>query len=197
MSKKEITYTGLVKVMLDKARKEADAAGKDLDTKSAFKSAGERWKAVKAGNDDEFSPGKAAPGSRKRKPKKAKKSRKNKESDDEEEPLPGHKGAPSKTRPGHVDFRTHKGDKYYNRDGHRQTFNKDGVEGTPYSHYNRHPKTAKDVLKMMDKCLEEDMTLQQCRDKVAAAINTGKTQKKRKGKKRGTRKAKGKKGSKK
>ena len=198
MSKKEITYTGLVKVMLDNARKEADDAGKELDTKSAFKSAGQRWKAVKAGSDDEFSPGKAAPGSRKRKAKKSKKSRKNVESDDEDEPIPGHKGAPSKTRPGHIDYRTHKGDKYYNRDGHRQTFNEDGVEGRPYSHYNRHPKTAKDVLKMMDKCLEEDMSLQQCRDKVAAAMKTGKTKKKAKGKKRGTRKArKGKKGSKK
>ena len=112
--------------------------------------------------------------------------------------MPGHKGAPSKTRPGHIDYRTHKGDKYYNRDGHRQTFNKDGVEGTPYSHYNRHPKSAKDVLKMMDECLEEDMTLQECRDKVAAAMKSAKSQKKSKGKKRGTRKAKkGKKASKK
>ena len=199
MSKKEITYTGLVKVMLDKARKEADEAGKDFDQKSAFKSAGVRWKTVKAGNDDEFSPGKAAPGTRKRKSKKSKKSRSKKDSDDEdEEPMPGHKGAPSKTRPGHIDYRTHKGDKYYNRDGHRQTFNKDGVEGTPYSHYNRHPKSAKDVLKMMDECLEEDMTLQECRDKVAAAMKSAKSQKKSKGKKRGTRKAKkGKKASKK
>jgi len=50
--------------------------------------------------------------------------------------LPGHKGAPSKTRPGHIDFRTHKGDKYYNRKGHRQTYNRKGVVGTPFVHPN-------------------------------------------------------------
>lgn len=181
MSKKEITYTELVKVMLDKARKETDAAGADFDQKSAFKSAGERWKSVKDGSDAEFSPGKAAPGTRKR---KAKKSRKNVE-DDEEEPLPGRKGAQSKTRPGHIDYRTHKGDKYYNRDGHRQTFNEDGVEGAPYSHYTRHPKTAADVLKMVDLCDE-------CRAKIEAVLpkKGKKATRVKKGKKRGgTRKA--------
>ena len=201
MSKKEITYIGLVKVMLDKARKEADAAGADFDQKSAFKSAAARWKKVKDGSDSEFAPGKAAPGTRKKKTKKskksAKKSDKEEEEDEDEEPLPGHKGAPSKTRPGHIDYRTHKGDKYYNRDGHRQTFNEDGVEGEPYSHYTRHPKSAKDVLKIMDKCLEEGVSLQQCRDRVAAAMKKSKSQKKSKGKKRGTRKAKGKKRGKK
>jgi hypothetical protein len=179
MSKKEITYTGLVKVMLDKARKEADAAGADFDQKLAFKSAAARWKSVKDGSDAELSPGKAAPVTRKR---KAKKSRKNE--DDEEEPLPGHKGAISKTRPGHIDYRTHKGDKYYNRDGHRQTFNEDGVEGAPYSHYMRHPKTAADVLKMVDLCDE-------CRAKIEAVLpKKGKKATRAKGKKRGgTRKA--------
>lgn len=183
MSKKEITYIGLVKVMLDKARMEADAAGADFDQKSAFKSAAARWKKVKEGSDSEYTPGKSAPGTR----KKSNKSKKSAKKSEEKEPLPGHKGAPSKTRPGHIDYRTHKGDKYYNRDGHRQTFNEDGVEGQPYSHYTRHPKTAKDVLKIMDKCLEEGVSLQQCRDRVAAAM------KKSKEKKRGTRKAKGKK----
>lgn len=158
MSKKEITYIGLVKVMLDKARKEADVAGTDFDQKSAFKSAAARWKNVKDGSDSEFSPGKAAPGTRKRKAKKSAKKTK-----DKEEPLPGHKGAPSKTRPGHIDYRTHKGDKYYNRDGHRQTFNEDGIEGEPYSHYTRHPKTAADVLKMVDICDE-------CRAKIEDAL---------------------------
>lgn len=188
MSKKEITYIGLVKVMLDKARKEADAAGSDFDQKSAFKSAAARWKKVKDGSDSEYTPGKASPGTRKKSKKSVKKSE-----EDEEEPLPGHKGAPSKTRPGHIDYRTHKGDKYYNRDGHRQTFNEDGIEGKPYSHYTRHPKTAKDVLKIMDKCLEEGVSLQQCRDRVAAAMKKTKSQKKTKGKKQETRKAKGKK----
>ena len=52
----------------------------------------------------------------------------------------GHKGAPSLTRPGHLDFRTHKGNKYYNRRGHRQRFNIDGVFGRPYQHTRKHGK---------------------------------------------------------
>lgn len=187
MSKKEITYIELVKVMLDKARKEAAAIGAEFDQKAAFKSAAVRWKAVKDESDAEFSPGKAAPGTRKRKDKKSKKSKKSRKNadDDEEDPLPGHKGAPSKTRPGHIDYRTHKGDKYYNRDGHRQTFNVDGIEGAPYSHYTRHPKTAADVLKMVDLCDE-------CRAKIEAVIpkKGKKASRAKKGKKRvGTRKS--------
>ena len=52
----------------------------------------------------------------------------------------GHKGAPSITRPGHLDFRTHKGNKYYNRRGHRHRFNIDGVLGKPYQHTRKHRK---------------------------------------------------------
>lgn len=143
MSKKEITYIGLVKVMLDKARKEADAAGADFDQKSAFKSAAARWKKVKDGSDSEYSPGKAAPGTRKNKSKKSKKSVK--------------KSASSKT------------------------FSEDRVEVKPYSDNTHHPKTAKDVLDIIDKCLEEGVSLQQCRDRVAAAMKK-KSQKKSKDK---------------
>lgn len=32
------------------------------------------------------------------------------------------KGSPSKTRPGHKDFVTHKGSKFYDRAGHRYTY---------------------------------------------------------------------------
>ena len=42
------------------------------------------------------------------------------------------KGQKSKTRKGHLDFVTHKGDKYYNRKGHRQRYNRAGVYGRPY-----------------------------------------------------------------
>lgn len=42
------------------------------------------------------------------------------------------KGCASKTRPGRLDFVTHKGSKYYNRQGHRQTRNAKGVKGRPY-----------------------------------------------------------------
>ena len=154
MSKKEITYIGLVKVMLDKARKEADAAGADFDQKSAFKSAAARWKKVKDGSDTEYSPGKAAPGTRKKKSKNSKKSGKK----SEEETVLDNKGAPS------------------------ETFSEDRVEGKPYSDNTHHPKTAKDVLDIIDKCLEEGVSLQQCRDRVAAAMKK-KSQKKLKSKK--------------
>ena len=62
MKKKEITYTGLVKVMMAKARKEMSASGKSFDTKSAFSSAAARWKLVKDGSDPEFLQGKTVPG---------------------------------------------------------------------------------------------------------------------------------------
>lgn len=52
----------------------------------------------------------------------------------------GHKGAPSVTRPGHLDYRTHKGNKFYNRRGHWQRFNIDGVFGRPYQHTRKHRK---------------------------------------------------------
>lgn len=143
MSKKEITYIGLVKVMLDKARKEADAAGADFDQKSAFKSAAARWKKVKDGSDSEYSPGKAAPGTRKNKSKKSKKSVK--------------------------------------RSASSKTFSEDRVEVKPYIDNTHHPKTAKDVLDIIDKCLEEGVSLQQCRDRVAAAMKK-KSQKKSKDK---------------
>ena len=42
------------------------------------------------------------------------------------------KGMLSKTRKGRKDFVTHKGDKYYNRKGHRQQKNKKGTRKSPY-----------------------------------------------------------------
>lgn len=44
------------------------------------------------------------------------------------------KGSASKTRKGRKDFVTHKGDKKYNRRGHRQSKNAKGKRGKPYSH---------------------------------------------------------------
>lgn len=43
------------------------------------------------------------------------------------------KGCASKTRKGRLDYVTHKGSKYYNRRGHRQTRNAKGIKGRPYS----------------------------------------------------------------
>ena len=42
------------------------------------------------------------------------------------------KGMSSKTRKGRKDFVTHKGNKYYNRKGHRQGTNKKGTRKVPY-----------------------------------------------------------------
>jgi hypothetical protein len=172
MSKKAISYRELLSEVSAKIKADAQAAGEKFDVKKVGKAAGERWAAVKSGADPEFS--QAAPGTASK-------------------PKPGHKGAPSKTRPGRKDFVTHKGDKFYNRDGHRQNFNADGVVGTPYSHYTRHPKTAQDVLDMVDLC-------QDCRAKIEAVMTKpkgkgkgkrGKTSKGgRKKRKGGTRKRK-------
>ena len=50
------------------------------------------------------------------------------------------KGEPSLTRKGRKDFVTHKGDKYYHRKGHRETKNRKGVKGRPYSRHRSHKK---------------------------------------------------------
>jgi hypothetical protein len=147
MSKQEVSYIGLVSQVLKQARKDAETAGKVFNQKEAMQSAASRWKVVKAGNDPEFVPGKSAP------TRKANKGSK-------PVPLPGHKGAPSKTRPGHLDFVTHKGDKYYNRDGHRETTNAAGVEGRPYA---RKAKTAQVVMELVELCHD-------CKSKVEALI---------------------------
>ena len=57
-----------------------------------------------------------------------------KKAPEEGKPAPekGHKGAPSKTRPGHLDYKTHKGSEHYNRDDHWQDDNQEGVVGKPY-----------------------------------------------------------------
>jgi len=154
MSKQEVNYIGLVSQVLKQARKDAEAAGKAFDQKQAMQSAAARWKVVKAGNDPEFVQGKGAP------TRKAKK---------------GHKGAPSKTRPGRLDYVTHKGDKFYNRDGHRQDENAEGVKGRPYMGLD---------VESLGLCPE-------CKEKVSAAlassVKRGKkaAKKTRKGGKRG------------
>ena len=177
MTKKEISYTDLVKHTMDKAREEAKKLGKEFNNKAAFGDAAKRWKKIKDDEDPEFAPGKSKSPPRKSRKKGTK-------------PKKGHKGAPSVTRPGHEDFRTAKGFKYYHRDGHLEDYNEEGVKGRPYSRHNKHLKTAADVLKVMDECLDKDMSLQECRDKVASSMagKKGKTAKKGKKGKKGTRK---------
>ena len=52
------------------------------------------------------------------------------------------KGSRSKTRKGRKDFITHKGSKYYNRRGHRQTRNSKGRKGRPYRKRRTHKRGA-------------------------------------------------------
>ena len=47
------------------------------------------------------------------------------------------KGMKSRTRKGRKDFVTHKGDKYYNRKGKRQSRSRSGRKGRPYSRRSR------------------------------------------------------------
>lgn len=122
MSKKGVTYLDLVKITLNKARSDAKKTGSTFEPKQAFSQAAAQWKIVKQGKDPSYTQKSSSSKTRKKLTRKHKKI------------LPGHKGAPSKTRPGHVDFRTHKGDKYYNRDGHRQNYNRKGIVGTPFVH---------------------------------------------------------------
>jgi len=118
MGKKGVTYIELVKINLDKARSDAKKIGSTFVPKESFSKAAAQWKRVKEGKDSLYT----------------QKSSSSKKKLTRKRILPGHKGAPSKTRPGHIDFRTHKGDKYYNRKGHRQTYNRKGVVGTPFVH---------------------------------------------------------------
>ena len=54
------------------------------------------------------------------------------------------------------------------------------------------------MLKVIDECLDKEMSLQECRDKVASSMSKGKGKTAKKGKKKGkaTRKKRGKKGRK-
>lgn len=130
MTKTPITWIELIQQHI-KAKKGNTNAKVGL--KDVLSGAKKDWVSIKNGSHDKYIQGSSKGKSRKSKKSKKSKTAKNTESDDDEEVLPGHKGAPSKTRPGHIDFRTHKGDKYYNRNNHRQTTNRKGKKGRPYS----------------------------------------------------------------
>ena len=127
MAKTPITWIELIQQHIKAKKGNTDAK---VGVKDVVDDAKKDWASIKNGTHDKYIQGSAK--GKTRKSKKSKKSKTEKH-DQEDEPLPGHKGAPSKTRPGHIDFRTHKGDKYYNRDGHRQTKNRKGKKGKPYS----------------------------------------------------------------
>ena len=127
MSKQPITWIELIQ---EHIKNKKGNTNDKVGVKDVVDDAKKEWSSIKNGSHDKY-----IQGSSKGKTRKSKKSQKSKTENKKtnEEPEPGHKGAPSKTRPGHIDFRTHKGDKYYNRDGHRQTSNRKGKKGKPYS----------------------------------------------------------------
>ena len=108
MSKTPISWIELINQKIKEAKNQGKAAGV-MDVMPEAKS---DWKKIKDGSHPKHVQGKP--------PKRGKTKKR------------GHKGNPSVTRPGHIDFRTHKGNKFYNRKGKRQTVNVKGVKGEPF-----------------------------------------------------------------
>lgn len=108
MSKTPISWIELINQKIKEAKDQGKAAGV-MDVMPEAKS---DWKKIKDGSHPKHVQGKP--------PKRGKTKKR------------GHKGNPSVTRPGHIDFRTHKGNKFYNRKGKRQTVNVKGVKGKPF-----------------------------------------------------------------
>lgn len=130
MSKQPITWIELIQ---EHIKNKKGSSNDKVGVKDVVDDAKKEWSSIKNGSHDKYIQGSSKGKTRKSKKSKKSKTEKNTMDSADDEPLPGHKGAPSKTRPGHLDFRTHKGDKYYNRDGHRQTTNRKGKKGKPYS----------------------------------------------------------------
>ncbi len=145
MSKQAITWIELI----NKKISERKAKGLSAGVGDVTGEAKPEWDKIKAGKHDKYVQGKAT-----RKAKKGKKGKKGKKQRKSKKVKPGHKGAPSKTRPGHIDFRTHKGDKYYNRDGHRQDENIEGEKGRPYER-RRKAATLSELGKRVEKLEKE------------------------------------------
>ena len=145
MSKQPITWIELI----NKKISERKAKGLSAGVGDVTGEAKPEWDKIKAGKHDKYVQGKAT-----RKAKKGKKGKKGKKQRKSKKVKPGHKGAPSKTRPGHIDFRTHKGDKYYNRDGHRQDENIEGEKGRPYERRRKAP-TLSELGKRVEKLEKE------------------------------------------
>ena len=108
MSKTPISWIELINQKIKEAKNQGKAAGV-MDVMPEAKS---DWKKIKDGSHPKHVKGKP--------PKRGKTKKR------------GHKGNRSVTRPGHIDFRTHKGNKFYNRKGKRQTVNVKGVKGKPF-----------------------------------------------------------------
>lgn len=110
-----VTWLDIVKTQL--------AANPGKSVKDVVPEARKEWELVKSGKHPTKTKGKMVVKRKKGKSKKARRP---------------HKGEPSKTRPGHLAFRTHKGDKYFHRDGHviKKSY-------APYSRRRKHHKKSK------------------------------------------------------
>jgi len=112
MDKKPVTWAELIKIHSAKKKELGEPAGLNNVVDDVRK----EWKLITSGEHSEYSQGTSS----------------SKSSSSSKKIKKGHKGAPSITRPGHIDFRTHKGSKYYHRDGHLENYNREGVVGTPF-----------------------------------------------------------------
>ena len=160
MSKQAITWIELI----NKKISERKAKGLSAGVGDVTGEAKPEWDKIKAGKHDKYVQGKAT-----RKAKKGKKGKKGKKQRKSKKVKPGHKGAPSKTRPGHIDFRTHKGDKYYNRDGHRQDENIEGEKGRPYER-RRKAATLSELGKRVEKLEKE---VKELKNQDGGAVSVG------------------------
>lgn len=110
MVKKPMSWIDVVTKQIDVARKNGRKAG----VRDVLPEAKKEWQKIKSGTHPDYVLGKAR-GTKKR----------------------YRKGSKSKSRKGRLDFVTHKGDKYYNRKGHRQTKSRSGRKGRPYRRMKR------------------------------------------------------------
>jgi hypothetical protein len=137
------------KTLVSKEVKKLKAEGKSAKLQNVLPLVKPIWAEVKKGEHKLY---RVASDEEKKLNKKVtkvvKKGKKKLSKDDEDDDIePGHKGSPSKTRPGKKNFVTRKGSKHYNRDDHYQDDNEEGEEGPPYQRTRKKRKSGKNGKK--------------------------------------------------
>lgn len=176
--KKVVSWRDLVSEEMKKRKKE----GKSVNLKDVLPELRPMWEKIKKGEHDLYriaNEGEKKLQSTKKKLSKTKKklsktskrlSKKiDKVEDEVEEKVteePGHKGSKSITRPGKKNFVTHKGSKFYNRDGHYQVENEEGVVGTPYSTKKTRKKSSMSGGGGCKLCQENKIKIQELEKRV-------------------------------
>lgn len=142
------------KTLVSKEVKKLKAEGKSAKLQNVLPLVKPIWEEVKKGNHDLY---RTASEEEKKLNKKVtkivKKDKKKLSKDDKDDDIePGHKGSPSKTRPGRKNFVTRKGSKHYNRNDHYQDENEEGEEGPPYKRTRKKRKLGKKGKYNKTKC---------------------------------------------